>query len=595
MGRWLLGEEIGRGALGRVVRVEHPESGRVFAGKLLHDSHEGDAGAAARFEREAALVRGLVHENVVRIDGLEEIDGQRVLLMELVDGPSLAQLLATEGPLSETRLRTLARGIAAGLAAAHRAGVVHRDLKPANILVGAKDVPKLVDFGLARASSFAGVDRKSFALVGTPDYLAPESVDPLAVDARSDLYSLGCILYECATGEPPFRAPTAFALLAAHQKHPAPGLPSAFSRPFAELVSALLAKSPADRPQSAAAVIDAFDRQTAIVLSRPEGPARGCAKCGAAVLPEVGVCFACGQTQVVLATGGYSLFVVGPGKLTHKLDGRLRQKLLAWLEQNPQLGLDASRLAKEVPRLPFPLATELSLEAAAQLGLALQTLGLETATRKGGAWSLPDIRRKGWKLGVRIAAIAIASGVGGLTNIMRHFPLLFVMLGLLPLVSVAVGFGIAGKKYVLPSGKRPLQLPDVLAAALARVGDVVPTIEAARHREALRGIVTRALALRKTAGGELDAELARCLDLAVHATLRIDALERSLAAADLREADAAVHRDLHERDGWAARLLELAAQLDALRVRWVAAQPSGDEKLAELRAQVAALEEVQAL
>jgi len=491
----------------------------------------------------------------------------------------------------------LARGIAAGLAAAHRAGVVHRDLKPANILVGAGDVPKLVDFGLARASSFAGVDRKSFALVGTPDYLAPESIDPLAVDSRSDLYSLGCILFECATGEPPFRAPTAFALLAAHQKHPVPALPKGFSPGFAELVRSLLAKSPVDRPQSAAAVMDALDRQAALVVSRPAAIARGvCPKCGAALLPEVAVCFACAEPQVVLSAGDHTLFVVGPGKITHKLDRTLREKLLRWLEQNPGLGLDPSGLAKEVPRLPFPLVTDLSLQSAAELARTLgESLGLKTEIKRGGAWSLPDIRRKAWKLGTRIALIMIASGVGGLSNIMRHFPGLLLFLAAMPVISLGIGFTMAGKKFVLPSGKRTPQLPDALSAALTRVADVVPSLANARHREALRGIVTRSLALRQTAGGELDTELARCLDLAVHATLRIDRLEGALAAADLREADAAVRRDLHERDGWAARLLELAAQLDALRARWVSAAPTASDRLAELRAQVAALEEVQAL
>src|SRR5262249_55728689 len=202
MSDYILGEELGRGALGRVVAIEGPDGERL-AGKILHASHRGDPRAVERFRREAELLRGIPHPNLCEVRGLVDVGGEVVLLMERVDGPTLAEAIARDAPLAEARIAAIGRGVAAGLHAAHRAGLVHRDLKPANMLL-AGDVPKVVDFGLARATSFAGVDRASFTLVGTPDYLAPEAIDSLAVDPRSDLYSLGCILYEMAAGRPPY-------------------------------------------------------------------------------------------------------------------------------------------------------------------------------------------------------------------------------------------------------------------------------------------------------------------------------------------------------------------------------------------------------
>lgn len=131
---WSLGAELGRGALGRVVRVQGSD-GRTLAGKLLHRSLEGEPRARARFEAEARLLTGVSHPNLVGIHGLVEIGGERVLLMDLVDGPTLATLVAREAPLHLERAVALVRGIAAGLTEAHRQGLVHRDLKPANVKI----------------------------------------------------------------------------------------------------------------------------------------------------------------------------------------------------------------------------------------------------------------------------------------------------------------------------------------------------------------------------------------------------------------------------------------------------------------------------
>ena len=236
-----IGPSLGVGAIASVVEVTGP-TGERHAAKILHASQQLDEAAVARFEQEAELLARLDHDNLVRSHGFVEIEGQRMLLMELVEGPTLAQLIARAAPLPEQQLLELGRGIAAGLAHAHAAGIIHRDLKPSNVLVASDDVhqvAKIADFGMARASSLAGVDRKAFMVIGTPDYMAPESIDPLAVDPRSDLYALGCILYEMGTGAPPFTAPTALGLLEQHRQAPAPRLPDHYSPGLRAVVEAL--------------------------------------------------------------------------------------------------------------------------------------------------------------------------------------------------------------------------------------------------------------------------------------------------------------------------------------------------------------------
>jgi hypothetical protein len=603
---WRLGDEIGHGALGRVVRVHDPDTGQTLAGKILHASNRDDARAVARFAREAELLHSLDHPNLVAVHGLEVVEGEQVLLMELIDGPSLAQLIAREGPLAEDRVVAIGRGIAAGLQAAHRAGLVHRDLKPANVLVAAGDVAKIVDFGLARATSFAGVDRRTFALVGTPDYMAPESADPLAIDPRSDLYSLGCILFEMTTGEPPYGGATPFALLQAHIEQPVPDLPAGPERSeaLAALVRALLAKSPADRPQSAAQVEHDLSAAHGLATVSAGALARAdsCARCGAPLLDGVPVCFGCGMEQAAIEPGRCSVFVTGPGKITYKLDSGLRQKLLDWIRSSPQLGLDAGHLEREVPRLPFVLVSGVSQASGRRLVSSMEALGLSAEWREGNRFGLVEIRRKAWSLSGRI--LAIAAGMMAIFNQLFRYPGLFLAaLVLVPIAAVASGWRMAVRPAARLQRVAVRALPAALGERVERLVQLIPAIEARRHRESLRAVVQRALALRESVPeperGRIEPELAHVLDLAMAAAARIDELERRLAEADLRETDAGARRDLRERDAWAARLLETSAELDALRARWAAArardEDAAGETLDELRAQVAAFEEVEAL
>lgn len=591
-----LGEALGSGAVATVVRV-HAADGRTFAGKILHGSHQQDEAAALRFAQEAALLHALRDEHVVAVHGVAEVDGGQVLLLELVEGPTLATLIALEAPMPETRLLTLARGIARGLAVAHAAGIVHRDLKPANVLVQGGHTPKIADFGMARASSFAGVDPRALAVLGTPDYMAPESTDPLAVDVRSDLYALGCILHEMATGRPPYAGATAFAVIEAHRRAEVPVLPDSYSLGLRALAQALLAKSPGDRPQSAAAVAAAIDAllageplALAVVPAAGAGPA--CSACGQPLVVEVGACMNCGLVTARAEPGDVRVLVAGPGETSDKLDVELRDRLVRWISGNPGLGVAPGLLAEKIPRLPFTLLGGLSRASAEAAAAALRGLGFEVELVQGGALRSPGMRKKSRTLMGRALGVALGSYV-----FLYNSKLVFFALPMM-IVGVLTGSLYSSTRQVTARGEQRPALPPALQRPLAAVSEALPAIAATRHRHSLRAVVRRVLALSQRLGPAAAEELGRALHAATAAAGRLDALDRALSGRDLRAGEAEVRALLHERDTWSARLLELSAALDAHHARLARAgalQGGGEaaERLGELRARVEALEEVQ--
>jgi hypothetical protein len=456
----------------------------------------------------------------------------------------------------------------------------------------ADGVPKVGDFGLARATSFAASDPDAVAVAGTPDYMAPEAVDPLAIDVRSDLYALGCILCELATGAPPYRGATAFALLQAHRTAPLPALadvPDGLRR----VIRWLLAKSPADRPQSASEVetaLASLATSTALVPAGDTAVAgrRACTRCGACGPQVVHVCFACGQPQLELAPGAFTVFVTGPGNQVEKIDASLRQKLLAWLAANPAIGLDAKLLTKVVPRLPFVLVAEIDDSSAKALVSELRKLGFEAEAVEGGRFALRTMRSKGWTIAKRIGLICLSS-----FYMFRYSWVTMMIGGVIVGMPLWRGFRYSFRPLTQLSGTRPAQLPSAIDAALARVATVVRTMEAARHRDALRGVVERALALREVTAA--DDQIAHLIDVAALAASRLDQLETELSPEDLRSDDEAKRARWQRRDRWAARLLQVTAFLDAMRARAVMAKARGAANAADLddlRAHIAALEEV---
>ncbi|MGE0711557.1 MAG: protein kinase [Planctomycetota bacterium] len=275
IGRFQVLAEIGRGGFGQVLRAFDPQRGREVAIKLLL---KDDPRAQARFAREVAAATRLRHPNVVPVLESGDLQGRPYLVMDLVQGETLAELAQRERALSTTRAAELLRDVARGVAYAHSEGVLHRDLKPDNVLVDKSGTPRILDFGLALLADSAERLTLSGAAMGTPSYLAPEQAVGGQADQRTDVYGLGATLYFALTREGPFDR-HANPLLAVHRVEPDP--PSAIVPGIPRLLDAVcrkaLAKDPAARYASAEELIAALDQfllgSDSAVLERGPGGA----------------------------------------------------------------------------------------------------------------------------------------------------------------------------------------------------------------------------------------------------------------------------------------------------------------------------------
>jgi eukaryotic-like serine/threonine-protein kinase len=249
-GRYQLDEPIGRGGFGEVWRATDAVLARPVAVKLLHPGHAEQPEALARFRAEALHAAVLWHQNIAHIyDYDEPADGpQPYLVMELVDGPSLAGAIAG-GPLSAAWTMDIVAQTAAGLQAAHAAGLIHRDVKPGNLLLASDGTVKITDFGISRAIGSVPVTVTG-VVMGTAAYLAPERVAGAPAGSASDLYALGIVAYECLAGAPPFTGKP-LDVACAHRDRPVPPLSASVPVGVNALVMQLVAKNPAWRPGSA--------------------------------------------------------------------------------------------------------------------------------------------------------------------------------------------------------------------------------------------------------------------------------------------------------------------------------------------------------
>ncbi|HEY1522261.1 MAG TPA: protein kinase [Solirubrobacteraceae bacterium] len=256
-GRYLLGEAIGHGGMSTVHRARDEVLDREVAVKILLAAlAEGDPAHVARFEREARAAAALHHPSVVKVYDTGRDQGTHFIVMEYVTGQSLDRLLAAGSPLEPEEATRIAGQVAAALAAAHDAGIVHRDIKPANVMLTDEGAVKVLDFGIARARQDPTLTQPTFA-IGTAAYMSPERVLGQTGDGRSDIYSLGCLLYAMLVGRPPFLADSSLSVL--HQQvHADPVAPSSMGAkialPLEALVMRMLAKEPTARPQTAAEV-----------------------------------------------------------------------------------------------------------------------------------------------------------------------------------------------------------------------------------------------------------------------------------------------------------------------------------------------------
>jgi hypothetical protein len=248
----------GRGGMGEVYRAEDLKLSQIVAIKFLPASLSKDAGALARFHSEVRIARQVSHPNVCRVFDIGDADGIPFLTMEYVDGEDLASLIRRIGRISTDKAIEIARQVCAGLAAAHERGVIHRDLKPANLMLDGSGKIRITDFGLASiASSIEASDVRA----GTPAYMAPEQLEGKEVTAKSDLYSLGLVLYEILTGKRAFNAATLPELIKQRESS-APANPSTLVRDLDPLVERVilrcLEKDPMQRPASALQVAAAL-------------------------------------------------------------------------------------------------------------------------------------------------------------------------------------------------------------------------------------------------------------------------------------------------------------------------------------------------
>jgi serine/threonine protein kinase len=311
-GRFRIEREIGTGGMGTVYLATHLGLERPVAVKIIKREFAADADIADRFLREARTMAKLHHPHAAMIfDAGHLPDGRHFIVMEFVEGETLSQLLAREGRFPASRAVDIATQICDVLEEAHRLGIIHRDLKPSNILLGKRGVCVL-DFGVAKVLASSAESTATHAstgsgqLIGTPRYMSPEQCLGQRVGARSDLYSLGVLLYEMLAGRPPFVDPLQSALLvkqATTAPPPLPRLRQDIPRSLALAVHSLLAKRPEDRPRTAAAAKALLERS----LVRPDRTLpdiQPLSSMVAASNPGSGILFRVGAPLVLVTTFG---------------------------------------------------------------------------------------------------------------------------------------------------------------------------------------------------------------------------------------------------------------------------------------------------
>ncbi|MBL8909134.1 MAG: protein kinase [Archangium sp.] len=278
--RYRILEKLGEGGMGAVYKVEHVRMGKVAALKLMRPDHAVDKALKSRFLQEARVVAKLSHPNTVQVfDSGELEDGGLFIAMEYVPGKDLAWHLKAHGPMGEGQAASIGAQLLSSLQEAHEAGIIHRDLKPANVMLvrrrkSGDDQVKLLDFGIAKLQESEGRKSTTGDFIGTPAYMSPEQIRGDNLDPRSDLYSLGCLLFELVSGKQPFDGPTPISVLTQHYEAPVPRVTDArpnatISPAFQSVIERAMQKRPADRWNDAEAMRVALEHLQKSLGSKP--------------------------------------------------------------------------------------------------------------------------------------------------------------------------------------------------------------------------------------------------------------------------------------------------------------------------------------
>jgi len=312
--RYTIERVLGQGTFGRVFAARDTKLGRMVALKVLHAQHAASYEIRQRFVQEANAAACIAHPGIVTVFDAGELDdcGTAFIAMELLEGESLHARVARDGRLPSSKVRELARQIASTLGAAHRAGVIHRDLKPENIFVVPDPATadgervKVLDFGLAKPHhQTASIKTHAATVFGTPAYMSPEQCESTRdIDHRSDIYALGCVLFQLVTGRPPFEG-TMRELVLQHRAAEPPALRKLardLDPALEALIYAMLAKDPAQRPQSMDDIVRALSlppdtdaMSTREMVAMPRAPrARAFGLAVVAAVVAVAFCLSCG-------------------------------------------------------------------------------------------------------------------------------------------------------------------------------------------------------------------------------------------------------------------------------------------------------------
>jgi hypothetical protein len=274
--RYEIEQLLGIGGMSSVYRARDRLLERRVALKVLHAQHSHDPQYVARFRREAQAIARLSHPNIVTVIDRGEFDGCQYIVLEHVDGANLKQVVERDGRLPVAQALALAHQVARGLAFAHEQGIVHRDVKPQNVLVDEDGRARVTDFGIARSLERDDGLTATGTLLGTSDYIAPEQASGEAVDARSDQYSLGALLYELLAGEPPYPGESFMTVAMRHLNDPVPSVRNVrpdVSPRLDTVIGRAMAKRPGERFPSTEAMIGALEACMAEEAAReaPDG------------------------------------------------------------------------------------------------------------------------------------------------------------------------------------------------------------------------------------------------------------------------------------------------------------------------------------